>query len=190
MQEHVPARNETLQSGSYMADMQTVHARTNRLPVPSRLEVKMPVPSLPIWVLNGPNLNMLGTRQPEIYGYATLADVEGLCRATAADLGTSIAFWQSNAEHQLIDWIHQAREQACAIIINAAALTHTSVAVLDALNIFEGPVIEVHLSNIHKREAFRHHSYVSARADGVIVGCGANGYALAVRQAVHMLAAR
>lgn len=143
---------------------------------------------LPIAVLNGPNLNMLGKRQPKIYGHATLSDVETLCRETAAALGTSIVFQQSNAEHQLIDWIHQARETAAAIVINPAAFTHTSVAILDALNIFEGPVIEVHISNVHKREPFRHHSYVSQRADAIIVGCGINGYALAVRQAVHLTA--
>lgn len=148
----------------------------------------MAIPRLPILVLNGPNLNMLGKRQPEIYGHATLDNVETLCRETAAGLGATIAFHQSNAEHQLIDWIHQARDEAAAIVINPAALTHTSVAVLDALNIFEGPVIEVHISNVHKREPFRHHSYVSARADAIIVGCGINGYALAVRQAVHLVA--
>ncbi|MDR7101633.1 type II 3-dehydroquinate dehydratase [Croceicoccus sp. BE223] len=145
------------------------------------------MPNQPILVLNGPNLNLLGQREPEVYGHATLADVEELCRTTADGLGHEIEFRQSNAEHQLIDWIHAARHGAAAIVINPAALTHTSVALLDALMAYEGPVIEVHISNVHKREAFRHHSYVSGRADAVIVGCGVNGYALALRQAAHLL---
>lgn len=144
--------------------------------------------NLLILVLNGPNLNLLGQREPEVYGHATLADVESLCRTTAAGLGHEVDFRQTNAEHELIDWIHAARQGAAAIVINPAALTHTSVAVLDALNAYEGPVIEVHISNVHKREAFRHHSYVSGRADAVIVGCGVNGYALAIRQVAHLLA--
>jgi 3-dehydroquinate dehydratase II len=140
-----------------------------------------------VLILNGPNLNLLGKRQPEIYGKATLADVAESCRALAAELGLSASFQQSNAEHQLIDWIHEAREKSAAIIINAGALTHTSIAIFDALNTFDGPVIEVHISNIHKRESFRHHSYISARADGVIVGCGVEGYQLALRRVATLL---
>jgi 3-dehydroquinate dehydratase-2 len=140
-----------------------------------------------VHVLNGPNLNLLGKRQPEIYGRETLADVEAACRTLADELGVAVAFKQSNAEHQLIDWIHEARETAAAIIINPAAYTHTSVALLDALHTFEGPVIEVHISNVHKRESFRHHSYVSLRADGVIAGCGTLGYQLALRKVAEMV---
>ena len=109
-----------------------------------------------VYVLNGPNLNLLGTRQPEIYGRETLADVEVECRRLGADLGLEIEFRQSNAEFQLIDWIHEARLRAAGIVINPAAFTHTSVALLDALNACEFPILEVHISNIHKREEFRH----------------------------------
>lgn len=140
-----------------------------------------------ILVLNGPNLNMLGLRQPEVYGTATLADVESQCRALAKDLKVSLRFAQSNSEAELIGWIQDARKTASAIIINPGAFSHTSIALLDALNTFEGPVLEVHISNIHKRESFRHHSYVSHRADGVIVGCGVEGYALALRRVVSLL---
>jgi len=135
-----------------------------------------------VFVLNGPNLNLLGKRQPHIYGHETLADVERDCRALAAELGLEIRFHQSNAEHQIIDWIHEAREIAGGIVINPAAFTHTSVAVLDALNTFDAPVIEVHISNVHKREEFRHHSFVSLRADGVIAGCGTQGYLFGLRR--------
>jgi len=140
-----------------------------------------------IHILNGPNLNLLGLRQPEIYGHATLADVQSDCDAVAAGRGLSVKLMQSNHEGQIVDWIHAARETAAAIVINPGALTHTSVAILDALNAFDGPVIEVHVSNIHKREAFRHRSYVSLRADGVIAGCGVEGYALAVRRIATLL---
>jgi 3-dehydroquinate dehydratase II len=140
-----------------------------------------------ILVLNGPNLNMLGVRQPEIYGSATLADVESQCRALAKDLKVSLRFAQSNSEAELIGWIHEARKTASAIIINPGAFSHTSIAILDALNTFEGPVLEVHISNVHKRESFRHHSYVSHRADGVIAGCGVEGYQLALRRVVSLL---
>lgn len=140
-----------------------------------------------IHILNGPNLNLLGMRQPEIYGHATLADVQSDCDAVAAGRGLSVKLMQSNHEGQIVDWIHAARETAAAIVINPGALTHTSVAILDALNAFDGPVIEVHVSNIHKREAFRHRSYVSLRADGVIAGCGVEGYALAVRRIATLL---
>lgn len=141
-----------------------------------------------IFVLNGPNLNLLGKRQPHIYGHETLADVERDCRALAGELGFDIRFHQSNAEHEIINWIHEARETALGIVINPAAFTHTSVAILDALNTFEGAVIEVHISNVHKRESFRHHSYVSLRADGVIAGCGTLGYQLGLRSAAQKIA--
>lgn len=138
-----------------------------------------------IYVLNGPNLNLLGKRQPDIYGHDTLEDVEGLCRDAAGE-GYAIHLLQSNYEGQIVDWIHEARENAVGIVINPAALTHTSVAVLDALNTFEGPVIEIHISQVHKREAFRHHSYVSLRADAVIAGLGIEGYAAATRRIVQL----
>jgi 3-dehydroquinate dehydratase-2 len=138
-----------------------------------------------IHVLNGPNLNLLGRRQPEIYGRETLEDVELLCRDAAGD-SHNILMRQSNWEGQIVDWIHEARETACGIVINPAALTHTSVAILDALNAFDGPVIEVHISQVHRREAFRHHSYVSMRADGVIAGLGLEGYAAAIRRVVSL----
>lgn len=141
-----------------------------------------------IYILNGPNLNLLGTREPDIYGADTLQDVAQNCAQVAADFGLQIRLLQSNHEGQLIDWIHEARTEAAAIIINPAAYTHTSVAILDALNTFDGPVIEVHISQVHKREAFRHHSYVSARADAVMAGFGVHGYALATRHLGGMLA--
>jgi 3-dehydroquinate dehydratase-2 len=140
-----------------------------------------------VYVLNGPNLNLLGKRQPHIYGHETLADVEADCRRVAEEHGLEIFFHQSNREYEIIDWIHKARETACGIVINPAAFTHTSVAILDAFNAFEGTVIEVHISNVHKREQFRHHSYVSLRADGVIAGLGTQGYALALRRLAHLL---
>ena len=135
-----------------------------------------------VYVLNGPNLNLLGQRQPHIYGHETLADVERDCRALALELALELRFHQSNREYELIDWIHAARGEAAGIVINPAAFTHTSVALLDALSAFDGPVIEVHISNIHKREAFRHLSYVSMRADGIIAGLGTQGYQLALRR--------
>ena len=140
-----------------------------------------------VFVLNGPNLNLLGRRQPQIYGHETLADVERDCRALAAELRLDLRFHQSNREHEIIDWVHEAREAAGGIVINPAAFTHTSVAILDALNAFEAPVIEVHISNVHKREAFRHHSYVSLRADGVIAGFGTQGYLLALRRVARLI---
>ena len=141
----------------------------------------------PIFVLNGPNLNLLGKRQPEIYGRETLADVEAACRALANAKGLALRFHQSNREYELIDWIHEAREAGAAIVINPGAFTHTSIAILDALNTFEGPVIEVHISNVHKRESFRHHSYVSLRADGVMAGFGTQGYELAIERLARLL---
>ena len=142
-----------------------------------------------VTLLNGPNLNLLGLRQPEIYGRETLEDVAARVSDLAEDLGLAIKAQQSNHEGQLVDWIHAARGTSAAIIINPGAYSHTSVAILDALNAYEGVVIEVHISNIHKREAFRHHSYVSARADGVIAGCGTEGYLLALRRIATLLQA-
>jgi len=129
-----------------------------------------------VYVLNGPNLNLLGKRQPHIYGHETLADVEANCRRVASELRLEIRFHQSNREYEIIDWIHEAREIAAGIVINPAAFTHASVAILDA-----------HISNVHKREEFRHHSYVSLRADGVIAGLGTQGYQLALRRLAHLL---
>tara|TARA_R110002124_G_scaffold77533_7_gene207623 strand:- start:2771 stop:3208 length:438 start_codon:yes stop_codon:yes gene_type:complete len=134
-----------------------------------------------ITILNGPNLNLLGKREPAIYGSETLDDVAAACRAVGETLGLAVDLRQSNWEGQIVDWIHDARDAAAGIIINPGALTHTSIAVLDALNTFKGPVIEVHVSQIHKREAFRHTSYVSLRADAVMAGFGVHGYALAMR---------
>ncbi|WP_413872496.1 type II 3-dehydroquinate dehydratase [Albidovulum sp.] len=141
----------------------------------------------PILVLNGPNLNLLGTREPEIYGRETLADVEALCAAAAKAQGLSVTCRQSNREYELIDWVHAARADHSAIVINPGGFSHTSVALLDALNAFEGPVIEVHISNIHRREPFRHHSYVSTRAEAVIAGAGVQGYAFAVERAARLV---
>jgi 3-dehydroquinate dehydratase-2 len=141
----------------------------------------------PVYLLNGPNLNLLGLRQPEIYGRETLQDVVSASTELAAELGLALTAYQSNHEGQLIDWIHDARISACGIIINPGAYSHTSIAILDALNAVEAPVIEVHISNIHRREAFRHHSYISARADAVIAGCGTQGYLLALRRMASLL---
>lgn len=143
-----------------------------------------------VLVLNGPNLNLLGEREPEIYGADRLSDVEARCAALHDQLGVTTDWRQSNHEGTLIDWIHEARGRAAAIVINPGGLSHTSIALLDALNAFEGPVIEVHISNIHRREAFRHHSYVSGRADAILAGCGTHGYALALRHAAALLGCR
>jgi 3-dehydroquinate dehydratase II len=134
-----------------------------------------------VYVLNGPNLNLLGTREPEIYGRATLADIEKLCRTTAERHGLAIDFRQSNHEGEIIDWIQEARnEKAAGLVINPAGYSHTSVAILDALATLETPIIEVHISNIHAREQFRRRSYVSQVARAVLCGFGAEGYALAI----------
>ena len=140
-----------------------------------------------VYILNGPNLNLLGKRQPEIYGKDTLADVKAACAMVGGEFALAVDVRQSNSESQLIDWIHEARDKAKGIIINPGAYTHTSIAILDALNTFEGPVLEVHVSNVHKRESFRHHSYVSLRAEGVIAGFGIEGYALATRRMGSLL---
>lgn len=146
--------------------------------------------SKPIYVLNGPNLNLLGLRQPEIYGRETLADVDAALGVLATELGAVVHCAQSNHEGVIVDWIQAARAEAAGIIINPGAYSHTSIAILDALNTFQGPVLEVHISNIHKREAFRHHSHVSTRAEGVIAGCGTEGYLLALRRMVSLLGRR
>ena len=132
-----------------------------------------------IYVLNGPNLNRLGKREPEIYGTTTLAEIEGMCRKAAGHW--PLRFHQSNAEHEIIGWIHEAIDEGAGIIINAAAYTFTSLAILDALKMFQGPIIELHISNIHRREAHYHRSYVSLIATAVIAGLGAKGYGVAVR---------
>ena len=142
---------------------------------------RRPSAAKPVLVLNGPNLNMLGKRQPHIYGHETLADVEKACRAEGKRLGLAIDFAQSNHEGALVDLIQAARDRNSAIVINAGAYTHTSVALLDALNAAELPVVEVHISNIYKRESFRHHSYISPVAVGVIAGLGIQGYLLALQ---------
>ena len=132
--------------------------------------------ALPIFVLNGPNLNLLGKREPEIYGRATLREIETMAKARARTHGLSLIFRQSNHEGELVDWLQEARTGASGVLLNAAAYTHTSVALHDVLKMLDKPLIEVHLSNPFKREGFRHHSLVSASADGVICGLGAQGY--------------
>jgi 3-dehydroquinate dehydratase-2 len=133
-----------------------------------------------VLILNGPNLNMLGLREPEIYGRQTLAEIEAACQARAKALGLDLSFRQSNSEGELVTWLQEARDSQDGVIINAGALTHTSVALLDALKLLEVPIIELHLSNIFTRENFRHQSYISLAADGVICGFGAPGYELAL----------
>ncbi|MDY6054984.1 type II 3-dehydroquinate dehydratase [Micrococcus sp.] len=144
---------------------------------------------LPLLVLNGPNLNLLGTREPETYGSQTLEDVRALTEAAAAERRLTVDFRQSNHEGDLVDWIQQARTSHAGILINPAAYTHTSVAIRDALAAVDVPIVEVHLSNIHRREPFRHHSHVSAVADVVIAGAGATGYALGVAWLAERLSA-
>jgi 3-dehydroquinate dehydratase-2 len=133
----------------------------------------------PLYILNGPNLNRLGQREPEIYGTVTLAQIEAQCREEAGE--RPIVFRQTNSEAQLIDWIHEAIDEASAIVINPAAYSFTSIAILDALKMFSGPIIELHISNIHRREAHYHRSYVSLVATAIIAGLGPSGYRLAVR---------
>ena len=140
-----------------------------------------------IYVLNGPNLNMLGLREPAIYGHDTLDDIAGLARARAQGLGLAIDFRQSNIEGELVNWVQEARSKARGIILNAGGYTHTSVALLDALQAAELPVIEVHLSNIFRRDQFRQHSYISLAATGVICGLGAKGYELALEAMADIL---
>lgn len=142
----------------------------------------------PIYVLNGPNLNRLGKREPAIYGTTTLEEVEQICRAASGD--RPIVFHQTNSEEKLIEWVHEAIDEGAGIVINPAAFTFTSLALLDALKMFEGPVIEFHISNIHKREPIYHRSYVSMRADAVMAGLGATGYATAIEAMLGMVADR
>jgi 3-dehydroquinate dehydratase-2 len=141
----------------------------------------------PIYVLSGPNLNLLGTREPEIYGHQTLEDVRVLCEARARSLGHEVVFRQSNHEGVLVDWIQEAREAACALVINPAAYGHTSIALLDALKMLNIPVVECHLSNPAAREAFRRETYVSLAATGLVSGFGANSYELAVEAAAGLV---
>ncbi len=153
-----------------------------------------PCPMPTVLVLNGPNLNLLGTREPAVYGAATLADVEALCRGAASAHGWGLAFRQSNHEGVLIDWIHEAGRGHAAgdlagVVLNAGAYTHTSVALHDAIKAVAVPVIEVHLSNVHAREPFRHHSFLSPAAAGIVVGFGADGYALAIDGLARRVAA-
>jgi 3-dehydroquinate dehydratase II len=144
-----------------------------------------------VYVLNGPNLNLLGTREPELYGRATLADVEKLCRASAQRFGLSVEFRQSNHEGEIVDWIQKARaENAAGLIINPAGYTTTSIAILDALYMLEVPVIEIHITNIHARESFRQHSYVSLAARAVICGFGVEGYGLAIAGLAAMIGSK
>ena len=138
----------------------------------------------PLHVLNGPNLNRLGLREPEIYGTTTLGEIEAMCREAAGDHG--VTFRQSNREYELIDWVHEAIDGAIAIVINPAAFTFTSIALLDALKMFPEPIVELHISNIHRREPIYHHSLVSPVATAVIAGLGAPGYAVAVREALRL----
>ena len=138
-----------------------------------------------IYVLNGPNLNRLGRREPEIYGRVTLAEIEATCRSAAG--ARPLEFRQSNSESQLIDWIHEAIDHGSGIIINPAAYSFTSIAILDALKMFPGPIVELHISNIHKREEHYHHSYVSKIATAVIAGLGPDGYAVATRAIADMI---
>ena len=141
-----------------------------------------------VLVLNGPNLNLLGTREPSVYGTQTLADIEAACLARAGALGLAVDFRQSNSEATLIDWVQAARGTAAGIVINAGGYSHSSIALMDALSASGLPIVEVHLSNIHRREEFRHHSYVSRVARGVIVGLGGHGYELALDAMARLLA--
>ncbi|MGE0724415.1 MAG: type II 3-dehydroquinate dehydratase [Alphaproteobacteria bacterium] len=141
----------------------------------------------PVFILNGPNLNMLGTREPAVYGTTTLGDIEGMCRARAEALGRAIVFRQSNHEGELVDWIHEAIGTAAAIVINPAGYSFTSVAIMDALKMFPGPIVELHISNIHRREPIYHHSRMSAVATAVIAGLGAEGYPLALDATAMLL---
>ena len=140
-----------------------------------------------IFIINGPNLNLLGKREPEIYGNTSLSDLKGMCEARASDHGLQIFFEQSNSEAQILEWIHKAIEACDGLIINAGAFTHTSLAILDALKNVHCPIIEVHISNPHQRESFRHHSYVTFAATGSIVGLGTRGYILAIDALAEML---
>ena len=136
--------------------------------------------TLPVYVLNGPNLNLIGSREPEVYGRQTLSDIEKAVTQRAKKLGMEVVFRQSNHEGELVDWVQEARTKSSGVIINAGAYSHTSIALLDAFRALDKPVVEVHLSNLHQRERFRHHSYLSAVAKGVIMGFGSMGYVMAL----------
>lgn len=143
------------------------------------------MPSAPIFILNGPNLNRLGKREPEIYGATTLAEVEAICREAAG--ARPVRFHQTNAEHQLVDWVHEACDDGAGILINPAGLSFRSIPLLDALKMFPGPIVEFHISNIHRREEIYHHSLVSKAATAVIAGLGARGYAIGVRALLDLV---
>ncbi len=151
------------------------------------MRISEPMGNHTVLIVNGPNLNLLGTRQPEVYGRETLADIESLCRAHGAALGLSVDFVQSNHEGVLIDHIHGARGRCAGLIVNAGAYTHTSIALLDALLSVDLPVVEVHLSNIHRRDEFRHHSFIAKAARGMICGFGGHGYRLALDALVNII---
>ncbi len=140
-----------------------------------------------IFVLNGPNLNLLGEREPEIYGTTTLADISNACRTRASGLGFSVDFRQTNFEGELVESVHRARREACGIIINPAGYTFTSIALLDALKMFDGPKIELHISNVHARESIYHNSLISRTATGIMIGFGARGYELAIEAMAGMV---
>ena len=142
----------------------------------------------PIYVLNGPNLNRLGKREPEIYGTTTLAEIEAMCREAAG--GRPVEFRQSNAEHQIVDWIHEAIDRGSGIVINPAGHTFSSIPILDALKMFQGPIIELHISNVHRREEIYHHSLISKVATAIIMGLGPDGYPTAVAAMVRLLAGK
>lgn len=144
--------------------------------------------AIALYILNGPNLNLLGTREPEVYGKGTLADIEKLCRDAAKKHGFEIVFRQTNVEGELVNWLHEARTKAAGVVLNAGAYTHTSIAIHDALKATTMPVVEVHLSNPFARESFRHHSYISSVAQGVICGFGAQGYVFAIDALADVLA--
>ncbi|BCB19898.1 type II 3-dehydroquinate dehydratase [Bosea sp. ANAM02] len=143
-----------------------------------------------LYILNGPNLNLLGQREPHIYGSTTLAEIKGRCEAKAGSLGFSVDFRQTNFEGELVESVHQARLEACGIIVNPAGYTFTSIALLDALKMFDGPKIELHISNVHARESIYHNSLVSRTATGIIIGMGAAGYELAIQAMAGLVAAR
>lgn len=176
-------------AASSLADEQDTEPRAIILlePVEERATAPVMIKRPLIVVLNGPNLNMLGMRQPEVYGRATLDDVEQICIQAAERLDVGIDFRQTNGEGELVSWVHECRNRAQGIVINPAAYGHTSIALLDALLAVELPVIEVHISNIHRREEFRHHTYCSRAAAGVICGLGVRGYALALQAMTDMI---
>lgn len=153
----------------------------------TQLPATNPDPARTILVLNGPNLNTLGAREPHIYGHETLTDVENNCAQLAADLGYTVEFFQSNDEGSMISFIHSKYRQCAGVIANFGAWTHTSIALRDAVTLLEVPLIEVHISNVHARETFRHHSYFSDIASGVIIGCGTSGYNFAMQRLAQLL---